>query len=68
MVERRWTVACKKANKRSEDNQDANLSSSSLPTDSELADAFVERKKRFFQPEICYSLQKLKFNNIFSTL
>ncbi|CAI9289164.1 unnamed protein product [Lactuca saligna] len=46
VVERRWTVACKKANKRSEDNQDTNLSSSSLPTDSELAEAFVERKKR----------------------
>lgn len=46
MVERRWSVACKKAYKRSEDNQDANVLSSSLPTDSELADAFADRKKR----------------------
>ncbi|KAK9079865.1 hypothetical protein SSX86_001538 [Deinandra increscens subsp. villosa] len=36
VVERRWSVACKKAN----------VSSSSLPTDSELAAAFAERKKR----------------------
>ncbi|KAI3522403.1 hypothetical protein L1887_00144 [Cichorium endivia] len=46
VVERRWSVACKKAYKRSEDNQDANVLSSSLPTDSELADAFADRKKR----------------------
>lgn len=38
VVERRWSVACKKSNE--------NLLSSSLPTDSELAAAFADRKKR----------------------
>ena len=69
MVERRWSVACKKANERSEDTQDANLLSSYLPTDSELADAFVERKKRFLKHENCNSsIYDAQFDNTFCTL
>ncbi|KAK1436028.1 hypothetical protein QVD17_01803 [Tagetes erecta] len=46
VVERRWSVACKKANDRSKDDRYSNVLLSSLPTDSELSAAFAERKKR----------------------
>ncbi|XP_024985804.1 AP-5 complex subunit mu isoform X1 [Cynara cardunculus var. scolymus] len=46
VVERRWSVACKKANEKSTDNQDSSVLFSSLPTDLELAAAFADRKKR----------------------
>lgn len=47
MVEKRWRAACKRDGSFMEDDLKYNVVPS-LPTDSEIAAAFVDRKKRFF--------------------
>ena len=46
MVERRWRIACKIENENSRADSLSYTVYPLLPTDSELAAAFVERKKR----------------------
>lgn len=46
MVERRWRTACKTENDRCNSDDLTSSVSPVLPNDSELATAFVERKKR----------------------
>ncbi|KAI7742557.1 hypothetical protein M8C21_033154 [Ambrosia artemisiifolia] len=46
VVERRWNVAVNRANKRCKGDQGFIVLPSSFPTDSEIAAAFTERKKR----------------------
>jgi len=47
VVEKRWREACERDKSRMEDDLKYNVVPS-LPTDSEIADAFVDRKNRFF--------------------
>ncbi|KAL6971402.1 hypothetical protein U1Q18_031079 [Sarracenia purpurea var. burkii] len=46
VVERRWRVACKSENDSSKDDNLKSAVLPLLPTDSELAAAFIDRKKR----------------------
>lgn len=46
VVERRWRAACKSENENSGEENPKHAVPPLLPTDSELAAAFLERKKR----------------------
>lgn len=59
MVEKRWRTACKTENDRCNSDDLTSSVSPVLPNDSELATAFVERKKRLVEIVITFLVQKL---------
>lgn len=66
MVERRWRTACKIENDRCNSDDITSNVSPVLPNDSELAAAFVERKKRLVEIIVSFLVKKFVRKLIFS--